>query len=327
MGYIFKSAYNQVALLNSKVPIEDALKDPNLSLEEKKKLELAQHVRQFAHDELGLKVDKNYSTFVKLNRPYVSYVVSAAPKWKLETYRWSFPIVGKVPYKGYFNEQDALEEESDLKKQGYDTYVRGVTAYSTLGWFSDPLLSSMLRGHDAYLVNTIIHESVHATLYIKSEADFNERLATFLGNKGMEIYYQKLEGHDSATLKYVATENADDQLFSKFISNELNQLQSWYEEIPVDKKTEEVRQQRISEIQKKFQTEILPQLKSQNRNGFSEIKLNNARLLVYKTYMQDLSDFEKLYTKLGNNFAEFLKKVKTLENHKNPQQGLKEMLL
>ena len=325
MGYIFKSAYNQVALLNAKVPIEQALKDPNITPEEKKKLELTVDVRKFAKEELGLNVDKNYSTYVKLNRPYVSYAISAAPKWELEAYRWSFPIVGKVPYKAYFDEKDSLAEEEELKKQDYDTYVRGVTAYSTLGWFSDPLLSSMLRGQDAYLVNTLIHESVHATFFIKSQADFNERLATFLGNKGMEIYYHKLEGAESATLKKVSMESTDDQIFSVFITEELKQLEKWYKEIPADKKTEENRQQRISEIQKKFTKEVLPKLKSRSMEGFAKAKLNNAKLLVYKTYMQDLNDFEQVYVKMGNNFSEFLKKMKTLEKAKDPEAELKKM--
>lgn len=326
MGYLFKSAYNQVSLLNARVPIEKALQDPTLTPEEKKKLELTLEVRKFASQELGLNVDKNYSTFVKLDRPYVSYAISASPKWKLETYRWSFPIVGKVPYKAYFKEGDALEEEAEMKKQDYDTYVRGVTAYSTLGWFNDPLLSSMLRGKEAYLVNTIIHESVHATLFIKSEADFNERLATFLGNKGMELYYQKLEGANSLTLKAVQQDSADDQVFSQFITNEIKQLEKWYEELPPEQKKEELRQQRISQIQKNFSSQVLPQLKSRSMDYFAKAQLNNARLVVYKTYMQDLKDFEKLYELLGKNFVEFMKVCRSLEKNKSPGQGLKELI-
>lgn len=326
MGYLFKSAYNQMSLLNARVPIEKALQDPQLSREEKTKLELTLNVRKFAAEELGLNVDKNYSTYVKLDRPYVSYAISASPKWKLETYRWSFPIVGKVPYKAYFKESDALDEEAEMKKQDYDTYVRGVTAYSTLGWFNDPLLSSMLRGKDAYLVNTIIHESVHATLFIKSEADFNERLATFLGNKGMELYYHQLEGADSPTLKAVLQDSEDDRIFSQFITAELKQLSDWYEQLPPAEKTEDLRQERIASIQKKFTSQVLPKMKSRSMEGFAKIKLNNARLVVYKTYMQDLKDFEKLYELTGHNFTEFMKTCRSLEKHENPSQGLKDLI-
>ena len=130
------------------------------------------------------KKTKNYSTFVNLHRPYVTYIVSAAPKNELKYYTWYFPIIGSVPYKGYFNEAGANGEARDLASEGYDTYVRGVTAYSTLGWFKDPILSSMLAYSDYDMVNTIIHETVHTTIYIKSNANFNERLASYLGDLG-----------------------------------------------------------------------------------------------------------------------------------------------
>jgi predicted aminopeptidase len=132
-------------LLQARVPIAEALKDPTLSAEEKHKLELAQKTREFAEKDLHLKPTENYTSYVKLDRPYVTYVVSAAPKWELKHYQWSYPFVGKMPYKGYFSEADAKTEEADLKKEDLDTYMRGVSAYSTLGWFKDPLLSSMLR--------------------------------------------------------------------------------------------------------------------------------------------------------------------------------------
>jgi len=326
MGYLLKSAYNQVALLNARIPIEEALKDPTLTADEKSKLELTLKIREFASQKLKLNVDKNYSTFVKLDRPYVSYVVSASPKWKLESYRWSFPFVGKMPYKGYFKEKDALEEEAEMKKQDYDTYVRGVSAYSTLGWFRDPLLSSMLRGKETSLVNTIIHESVHATLFIKNEADFNERLATFLGNKGMEMYYQELEGKDSSTLRAVKNDAEDEHTFANFISDELRKLDQWYKDLKPEDRNEELRQQRISQIQKNFETAALPKMKTKGWSGFQKAQLNNARLVVYKTYMQDLGDFEELYKATGNDFVEFMKVIRELENHKSPNEGLKELI-
>ena len=184
----------------------------------------------------------------------------------------------------------------------------------------------MLKGREAYLVNTIIHESVHATLFIKSEADFNERLATFLGNKGMELFYQKNEGANSATLKAVLFDSEDDQIFSQFISRELKQLEQWYQQVTPEQKTEEIRQQRIAQIQKNFESQILPKLKSHSMENFGKVRLNNARLVVYKTYMQDLKDFEKLYVLTGNNFSEFMKVCRGLENHKNPNEGLKELI-
>jgi predicted aminopeptidase len=324
IGYLAKSAYNQLSLLNQRVPIEEALNDPKLEPGEKQKLLLSQDVRQFAETKLKLNVKKNYSTYVKLDRPYVSYVVSASPKWKLETHLWGFPIVGKMPYKGFFSEKDAKDEADSLKSENFDVYVRGVSAYSTLGWFKDPLLSSMLRYKNHDLVNTIIHESVHATLFIKSEADFNERLATFLGNKGMELYYQQKEGENSETLKLVRNENIDEKQFSEFITAEIKSVETWYSEQKEQK--EELRQSRLQEIKTSFVEKVKPKLITESYLKFDSIDLNNARLIMYKTYLQDMGDFENLYSLCGKDFEKFMNTVKQLEKYEKPSQGLKDLV-
>jgi predicted aminopeptidase len=324
--YIVKSAYNQASLLNHRVPIEVALKDPNLSEEQKRKILLARKASDFAEKELGLKATENYTSFVMLDRPYVTYVVSAAPKWKLEPYNWHYPLIGAMPYKGFFNEPDAQEEEEELKKKNLDTFMRGVSAYSTLGWFRDPLLSSMLRYKDFDLVDTIIHETVHATLFIKAEADFNERLAVFLGNKGAELFYLKEEGADSPTLLRVKDESADDKLFSAWLGPELKDLEKWYNEMPESERTEEKRTQRLARLQENFKRDLLPKLKGDGYSKFTQVTMNNARLLVYRTYMQDLEDFEKLFQKTGRNFKAFLEECKKLQKVPEPTKALKELL-
>nr|BFD58530.1 aminopeptidase [Bdellovibrio sp. CKG001] len=326
MGYLMKSGYGQMKLLGSRVPLNEALEDPNLDEAKKRKLRLAEEARVFAERELHLATSKNYTAYVELGRPYVTYVVSAAPKWELKHYQWSYPFMGKMPYKGFFNEADAVEEERSLQQEGLDTYMRGVSAYSTLGWFNDPILSSMLRYDDYDLVNTIIHETVHATLYIKHAADFNERLATFLGNKGAELFYLKKEGADSKTLKQIQLENEDNKLFSTFISSELKLLEQWYKELPPDERKEEKRSERIREIQKKFAAEVIPQLKTDNYKKFGEARLNNARLLVYKTYLQDLSDFESLYNLVGQDYSKFIESCRSLEKTQDPASALKAIL-
>lgn len=321
--YYLKSAYHQVGLLNDRIPIEKALQDPELTDEQKEKLRLSQDVMAFAEKDLGLHANGNYSSYVKLKQPYVTYVVSAAPKWELRHHLWSFPFVGKVPYKGFFVEDDAKSEEKDLQEEGLDTYMRGVSAFSTLGWFRDPLLSSMLRYKEPDLVNTLIHETVHATLFIKSNADFNERLATFLGNWGTELFYKQREGQDSPTLQRIKDENVDEKLFADFITKELAMLEAWYKSKP--EPNEELRQLKFKEIQGRFDTEVKPRLKTRSYENFPSLKLNNARLLVYKTYLQDLSKFEALASRTGTDFKAFLEKVKQLEKHPEPDKGINDL--
>lgn len=326
MGYLMKSGYGQMKLLSSRVPISEVLEKNNLSQKQKEKLLLAQQAREFSEKKLHLKPTKNYTSYVELGRSHVTYVVSAAQKWQLKHYQWDYPFMGKMPYKGFFDKKDAEIEEQSLQKENLDTYLRGASAYSTLGWFNDPILSSMLNYDDYDLVNLIIHETVHATLYIKHAADFNERLATFLGNKGAEQFYLQNEGPQSATLAKIKIENEDNNLFSTFISKELKELGEWYSAIPQDSRSENKREQRIRLIQERFNTELKPNLKTDSYKKFPEIKLNNARLLVYKTYMQDLSDFEKLYKLVGNDFASFIQKCKTLESSNDPEKELKNLI-
>jgi predicted aminopeptidase len=320
--YLLKSAFSQADLLMKRVPIEDALRDPSLNEDQKRKLGLALDARKFAETELGLKSTKNYTSFVQLDRKYVTYVVSAAERAQLKAFVWKYPFVGSLPYRGFFNEADANAEAARLDHDGLDSMVRGVSAYSTLGWFRDPVLSSMLAYEEHDLVNTIIHETVHATLYIKSEADFNERLATFIGNKGTEIFYLKREGAGSATLGRIRAENEDDKVFSAWLTGELEQLEKWYAERAGSVIAEDVRRARIDEIKARFGSSVKPKLKGGGYASFEKVVLNNARLLSYKLYFQDLSEFERVFDRKGRDFATFLTWCKSLEDSKDPQKDL-----
>lgn len=321
ISYLLKSARGQLNLLNSGESIEESLKDPQVTEEQKSQIRLAMEAKQFAEDKIGLKKTKNYSTFVNLDRRAASFVVSAAPKWELKHHLWYFPIVGNVPYKGYFDENDAKAEAEELKKQDFDTYMRGVTAYSTLGWFKDPLLSSMTKMKSYDLVNTIIHETVHATIYIKSSADFNERLASFIGDEATEVFYTDKEGADSPTVKRIRLENKDQHLFSDFISKEIQDLKTWYQENKTHDEAE--RRTRIKKIQENFQTALKPKLKTDLYDKFPEIELNNARLMLYKTYQSDMTDFSAVFEKVNRSFSEMIKIAKHLEKTKKPDEELK----
>ncbi len=320
--YILESAASQADLLMSRVPIEDALNDRRLDAEQKRKLLLARQAREFAETELGLKRTRNYTSYVHLDRPYVSYVVSAAPRTELKPHLWSYPLVGRLPYRGYFKESRAREEAARLKEGGLDVHVRGVSAFSTLGWFRDPILSSMLLYRDHDLVNTIIHETVHATLYVRSAADFNERLATFIGNVGTEMFYRKTEGEGSPTLRGIRADNEDDRLFSTFISREIESLSAWYGERAGRPLPEEERQRRLAEIRERYKAEIAPKLGDPGYRGFDKGDLNNARLLTYRLYFEDLSDFEAVFLKMGGDLRAFLAFCENLEDADEPEKIL-----
>lgn len=314
-------------MLNSKRPIDEVLKSDLITQEQKRKIELSQEVRIYAFEKLKLKKTKNYSQYVDLKRPYITYTVTASKKWKLEPHLWDFPIIGKAPYKGFYSEDLAIEEAEELKKQDLDVAVRGVSAYSTLGKLTDPLLSSMLNYSDHHLTNTIIHELVHTTLFIKDNVDFNERLAVFIANKGTELFYLDKEGENSKTLKLIQDENYDDELFSKFITTELEQLNKWYENfdhsksLPADDK-EKIRQERLAMITSHLDQDLKSKLKTKYYERVFNKKLNNADLSVYKTYMKSLDVFEAVYKKYGSNIENFLKKCEELKEVDDPEKEL-----
>lgn len=314
-----------MALLSSTESYKKTLSRPELTEDQRRKLLLSQEVLAFAEKELQLNSDGNYTRVAWLNRPYVTWVVSAAEKWSLKGYEWSFPIVGRVPYLGFFTENEAQELEQELKAKNLDTYLRGVSAYSTLGWFNDPLLSSMLRYEERDLVETLIHELVHTTFWVKNSADFNERLASFLGQKGALQFYIKKEGSQSPTTKLILNEAEDENSFSRFITHEVEQLKKWYETLPIDQKKEEIKQQRIAEIQTRFKNSVLPTMKTSAWSNFPNLKLNNARLTLYQTYLRDFTHFEKLWVKTGQNFQSFLKACEPLRKSEDPDSILKNL--
>ncbi len=322
LSYLVANGTEQFKIMNKREPIEKALNSPQVTEETKKKLRLALKVREFTEKELSFKPTQNYKTYVDLKRPYVTWVLIVSPKNDVKAHLWKYPIIGALPYRGFFSKEETVEEEKKFPKNKHDTFIRGVTAYSTLGWFDDPLLSTMITGEDSDLVNLIIHESAHATLFIKSQADFNERLATFLGNKGTEFYYSKTEGPDSPTLKKIKGEDEDEKIFSDFITEEIKSLKEWYTIHP----DLEGRDERIKEIMKRFAAALKPKLRTDRFSRFEKVQLNNAYLASLNTYVYDLSDFEKLFEQVKGDFSAFLKTCKSLEREKDPSKKLKELL-
>lgn len=317
--YLLKSGIAQTNLLRKRVPIEEVLQRVDIDEGKKEKLRVVQEVRKFAEENLSLKVKKNYTSFVELERPYVSWAVSAASRWEMKHHLFWFPLVGSLPYKGYFVEADAQELADELKTKDLDTYVRGVSAYSTLGWTSDPVLSSMLRMEEHDLVELIIHETVHTTLYISSAADFNERLASFIGELGAQKFYES-KGN-ALRIQKMRDSSHDSRIFSEFVSGEIKSLEVAYADKTIS--TEEHRTARFEEIKLRFKNDVAPRLKTGSFQNFPTRPLNNAVLLAYKTYWMDMSDFEAAFKKHGSNFAKFLEFCRSLEKKEDPERELR----
>jgi predicted aminopeptidase len=184
--YLTQAAGGELKVLHERVPISKLLADPHTPQELRARLLQVQAAREFASKELHLPDNKSYRTYADIGREFVVWNVVAAPEFSVEPKLWCFPVAGCVSYRGYFREQRAREFAASLAVQGFDVAVEGVPAYSTLGRFADPVLSSMLRYGDDDLAATIFHELAHQLLYVRDDSEFNEAFATTVEDVGLE---------------------------------------------------------------------------------------------------------------------------------------------
>ena len=186
LHYYAQAVHGQFSLLADARPIDDWLADPATTARLRAKLVKAKQIRQFAAAELGLPDNQSYRSYADLKRPYVIWNVVATPELSMEQQRWCFPVAGCVSYRGYYGKVDAQEYASRLRRSGLDVQVAGVPAYSTLGWFNDPVLSTFIHYPDGELARLVFHELAHQVLYVQDDTQFNESFATAVEEAGVE---------------------------------------------------------------------------------------------------------------------------------------------
>lgn len=322
LSYLGHTVSNQIKLMSRRVPIEMALEIYDFNEDEKEKLKMVSEIKTFARIKLGMDINKNvYSTYIQLNRPYVTYLLRVSEIYALKPYTWYFPVVGKVPYKGFFDKELAKGEAKTFPARKYDTIVRGVAAYSTLGWTEDSVLSSMLPYSKGDFTITVFHELAHTVLFFSSQINFNERFAEFVGRKAAELFFQAKEGESSETLQMMQAQWADELIFFAFMEKEYNLLDQWYKN-NIGRVTNESKNRRLKEIQNRFLLQIQPQMKTHRYDYFPKIRLNNAQMLSYRTYNYKMDEFEKLYDLSGHDMKAFIQLCSRFEDDKNPEEAL-----
>jgi predicted aminopeptidase len=302
--------WRQSYILSHSVPVEEILNDENTSAQWKEKIQFIQEVKDYGEKKLVLKRTKNYSKFFEA-QDSILYVITACEKDRFQLYSWKFPITGRVTYKSFFDKKEVLKEKRFLEEKGFDTYIQQAAAYSTLGWLKDPIFSSMMKWNEVTLANLILHEMAHATLYFKDETDFNEQLATFVGNRGAIDFLIERFGPESEEVAEAHAIQEDDLLFSKWIDRACQRLSAYYaKEMTRDEKLEG-RQEIFRSIQEGF-GEIKGRLKTDCYQGFEKLDLNNAVLLASRRYTHRLERLKDLYESQGKDLmrvVEFFKKV------------------
>jgi len=291
--YITRSAYEEGRILWHRKPIDDALARSDLPKETRDKLQTVLAVRKFAAEQLGLNVGGAYRTYAPVDQGAIVHVLMAAPRDSLEPYTWWFPIVGSVPYRGYFEETEAKAQASELEAAGLDTMVRPAVAFSSLGFFDDPLLTNLLKLSRVELAGVLIHELFHRTYYMPSDAMFNESAATYVGGAGAVAFFAANEG-ESAPDTIAARGILDSDLkFARFLLREQARLQEIYvSDLSKDEKLKR-REAAFVEIKKDYAA-LEPSLSGLERFDLDKQPLNNAVLVNYLIYFHDLDNFAAL---------------------------------
>jgi predicted aminopeptidase len=292
-AYIARGGYEGARLLWNRKPISTELTTADLSDDVRGKLETILRVREFARDRLGLNVGGAYESVTNVDSGAITWVVMAAPRDSLKPYEWWFPIVGSVPYRGYFSKPDAESEARALEGEGYDTYVRAAVAFSSLGWFDDPVLSNMLKLDRVELAGVIVHELFHRTYFAPGQVMFNESAANYIGDRGAVDFFTATEGANSTAAKDARAALDSNLRFAEFLLQAEAQLLRLYNSgLPAD----EILSRRPAAFQK-IQSDyarLKPQLSGLSRFDLDQQPLNNAVFLSYRIYFHDLSDFAAL---------------------------------
>ena len=222
--YLVKISYGQVQILINTEKIETILKNDKLSKENRQKILWVEEIKKYSVDSLGYKSTKNFTTYFNQHNQPILWIVTACKPFSFEAFEWSFPIVGNVSYKGFFNKNIAEKERFKLYMQGYDADISEVSAWSTLGWLPDPVLSSMLSKSKGRMANLFFHELFHATYYAPSSVDVNENLANFIARKATLQFLQ----NDTAELTKFLNTTQDDSIYNTFIFKGYEKLKKVY---------------------------------------------------------------------------------------------------
>jgi predicted aminopeptidase len=308
--YLAQAARGQWQVMHAREPIDDVIADQATSTDLRARLTEVRAAREFASRELGLPDNASYRTYADLKRPYVVWNVVAAPEFSVHPRRWCFPIAGCVAYRGYFAEAGATKLATKLRKKGFDVFVGGVPAYSTLGKFSDPVLNTMLRYGKHELVAIIFHELAHQVVYVAGDSEFNEAFAVTVEETGLERWLKTL-GQESELARYKTRRQRQEQYVALFTRTRSRLATLYAEKIPVDVMRER-KQVLLGTLAKEVQD---LDRRIGVRSGYSEWVergLNNAHLVSVATYYDCVPGFERLLELHNGNLPRFYSAVRDL---------------
>ena len=292
LGYYSQAASGQLSLLNDRQPIEQLIEDPTTAVDLRAQLQLVLELRAFAHSELLLPVEGQYSHYVNLERDYVVWNVFAAPELSLEPKTWCYPFAGCSAYRGYFKQQGVRKYALELAEQGYDTYVGGVAAYSTLGWLNDPVLNTFIYREESQLADLIFHELAHQLLYVPGDTMFNESFATTVSAVGVQRWMEKR--NNTEQYEEYLKGRAQQEDFIRLLSRYRERLLQVYEAPSGDVEKRRRKKEQIERLREAFISLQQQWGDSQAYSAWMATPINNAKLNSVALYHDLVPALERL---------------------------------
>lgn len=297
LPYYWQAVGGQLKLLRKRQPVEALIANPAVSEDLKRALETAASIRRFAVEELGLPDNDSYTGYVDLDRDYVVWNVIAAEEFSVDPVRWCFPFAGCVSYRGYFERAKAERFEVSLAADGFDTYSGGSSAYSTLGYFKDPLLSTMFAGGDEYVAGLLFHELAHQRLYVKSDSEFNEAFATAVEEYGLERWLRATRNEEALERYRARMRRRVD--FGRLVADQQARLRAIYVE-PLDRESKRQAKRAAFDQMRADYARLKARWGGVSEyDGWFESTLNNATLAAIATYRQWLPALRERLDALG----------------------------
>ena len=299
LSYYAQATQGQLGLVASAKPIDQWLADPNVSDQLKQRLTRTQQIRKFAVQELELPDNGSYTKYADLNRPYVVWNVIATPELSMKPVQWCFPIAGCVDYRGYYRKEDAQRFANDLRSQGYEVRVSGVPAYSTLGWFDDPVLSTFIAYPEAEVARMLFHELAHQVAYAPGDTPFNESFATTVESIGVEQWLDK-HGNPDSRERYREFRQRKRDFIDLLTQHRLRLEEVFASDITDDEK----RNQKALVITSLKQA--YHQIRDEKWGGYSGYDqwfnepITNAHFVLVATYEELVPAFQALHAKSGS---------------------------
>ena len=314
--YYLQAAQGQLEVLNKRVPIAELVEDPETPDELSARLQLVTEARRFSISELGLPDNDSYLSYSDIGRDFVVWNVYAAPEFSLEPKHWCYPIIGCVSYRGYFSEDAANRVAAKLGKRGYDVAIGGVTAYSTLGRFDDPVLNTMLRWNDVQLVVVLFHELAHQVIYIKDDTAFNESFATAIEEIGIERWLEQRGKHEEISAYRKRKELHRRLVQLADVARE--DLNAYFSDTKDRDEMRLLKEQRL----KSLSEDVTAELRKADRapGHWLSGKLNNAHLIPMTLYEGRVPAFRALLAECNEDIACFYAQSRMLSDLDKPER-------